>query len=83
MARLGRAQPFRPILRLWNYTQTQVSQVSMAGVGALTLMGSSLGAGIFSAAGTSTSSFTATTPAGSTFLRKAMINQTVNRSAVY
>lgn len=83
MARLGRAQPFRPLLRLWNYTQTQLTQAAFAGVGTLTLIGSSLGAGVLTAVGTGDASFQATTLPGATFLRTTMTNQTVNRSSVY
>lgn len=83
MARLGRAQPFRPLLRLWNYTQTQLTQAAFAGVGTLNLVGSSLGAGVLNAVGTGTANLTATTPPGATFLRTTMANQTVNRSSVY
>lgn len=83
MARLGRAQPFRPLLRLWNYTQTQLTQASFTGVGTLSLIGSSLGAGVLAAVGTGNASLQATTPPGAMFLRTTMANQTVNRSSVY
>lgn len=83
MARLGRAQPFKPLIQHYSFVQVQSAVWSAAGSGTAAFIDLALAAGVFAAAGSGDAAFTGSTGTNVIFLRSVQVNQAVNRSAVF